>query len=163
MRIYPFWGHRRIRTAVHGFADRWLSHSSMRPFRSAKVSIIFYITKFLQLFYEICCVERFAMFGWGYLLRPAPALHKLWAGIPFLRERGLICQNCHGFFVGVVADSGENDYIRFLKCGICLTSCIICLFVYVLLSCAPRVGGVVQSNQPTGSSPCWCGDEVASV
>ena len=26
-----FWGSWRIRTAVHGFADRWLSHSSKEP------------------------------------------------------------------------------------------------------------------------------------
>ena len=39
-------GLKRIRTAVDGFADRWLSHSPIRPYagyipnRSAKIDII---------------------------------------------------------------------------------------------------------------------------
>ena len=55
-----FRGAWRIRTAVHGFADRWLSHSSKAPFFlcDAKVQCYLQSTKCCSIFFIFLCICR---------------------------------------------------------------------------------------------------------
>ena len=59
-----FRGSWRIRTAVHGFADRWLSHSSKEPYCyqslfldcGCKGTTFFLICKYFAIFFSLFCI-----------------------------------------------------------------------------------------------------------